>query len=58
MQPKARSTLSTRRNEPISVSASWGSSENTPVVISTLIALTTRVQLRPGWLNMPGTSQP
>ena len=35
-----------------------GKLENTPVTISTLIALTTRVQLRPGWLNMPGTSQP
>src|SRR5919106_5512436 len=56
--PNARSMLRTRRNEPISVRASWGRRENTPVVVSTVIAVTTRDQSRPGWPNMPGTSQP
>jgi hypothetical protein len=55
MQPKARSTASTRMNEPIRVRPSCGSRSNTPVDISTLTALTTRVQVMPGWPNMPGT---
>ena len=47
MQPKPVSTLSTRRNAPTTVSAICGRLENTPVVVSTLMAVTMRVQLRP-----------
>ena len=47
MQPKPLSTLSTSRNAPTTVSAICGRLENTPVVVSTLMAVTTRSQLRP-----------
>ena len=47
MQPKPLSMLSTSRNAPITVSAICGRLENTPVVVSTLMAVTTRHQLRP-----------
>ena len=57
-QPNARSAASTRMNEPISVSASCGRLENTPVDISTLIALAMRSLESPGWKNMPGTTAP
>jgi hypothetical protein len=57
-QPKARSALKTRMNEPISVSASCGRLEKTPVAISTLMAVPTRSHERPGWKNMPGTIEP
>ena len=57
-QPKARSAARTRMNEPISVSASCGRLEKTPVDVSTLIALAMRSQVSPGWKNMPGTTEP
>src|SRR5207248_1564830 len=47
MQPNPLSTLSTSRNAPITVKAICGRLENTPVVVSTLIAVTTRRQLKP-----------
>ena len=49
MQPYPRSALSTSKNEPITVSASCGREENTPVVISTLMAVMIRDQSRPAW---------
>ncbi len=57
-QPKARSVARTRMNEPISVSASCGRLEKIPVDVSTLIEVTIRSQLSPGWLNIPGTTKP
>src|SRR5438105_1289492 len=47
MQPNPLSTLSTSRNAPITVSAICGRLENTPVVVSTLMAVITRRQLKP-----------
>src|SRR5262245_3973236 len=47
IQPKPLSTLSTSRNEPTMVKAICGRLENTPVVVSTLMAVTTRHQLKP-----------
>src|SRR5262245_10282848 len=47
MQPKPLSTLSPSTNEPITVSAIWGRLEYTPVVVSTLMAAMTRLQLNP-----------
>src|SRR5690242_9603576 len=46
-QPKPRNRLSTRRNEPITVSAICGRREKMPVSISTLLAATTRSHDRP-----------
>src|SRR5436190_5675814 len=47
MQPNPLSTLSTSRNAPITVSAICGRLENTPVDVSTLMAVTRRRQLKP-----------
>ena len=47
MQPYPVSTLSTSRNDPMVVSAICGRLEKTPVVFSTLMAVTTRFQLNP-----------
>src|SRR5262245_24159410 len=47
MHPKPLSMLSTRRNAPITVSAICGRLEKMPVDVSTLIAVITRLQLRP-----------
>ena len=47
MQPNPLSTLSTSRKAPTTVSAICGRLENTPVVVSTLIAVMTRFQLSP-----------
>src|SRR5262245_49997620 len=47
MHPKPLSALRTSRNAAITVSAICGKLENTPVDVSTLMAVPTRHQLRP-----------
>src|SRR5581483_8096688 len=56
MQPNPDNVASTSRNAPTTVSAICGRLENTPVVVSTLMAVTTRHQLSPACENMPGTT--
>src|SRR6185503_20610953 len=47
IQPNPLSTLSISKNAPITVIAICGRLQNTPVAVSTLIAVTTRPQLKP-----------
>lgn len=57
-RPNGRSALRTRRNGPMTVRASWGRLEKTPVGISTLIGPSTLVHSRPGWRQGPRRIQP
>ena len=55
MAPKPPRTLSTSRNDAMTVRAICGRLENTPVEVSTLMAVPTRHQESPPCANMPGT---